>query len=236
MSRPLLAATEPARPINMPSTQASTTTATMRPQGTDGDWLTSSPRGRGPQRRKVPRSVWWCTCRSVRLAATICLSSSDSRPAASICLSFSMSDISSPTVRRNCDALRLSRGSAPRQSRRAESTRKSMPWTSSSRASRSTSSASTSLERAFECACSRAKETRNFARSSRAAPAPGSSASLSAPSPCLSDGSLISSSPSAPRSSAFKLYIRIMATPNPTAAVSTLCQLTSWTLPPSAST
>mmetsp|Transcript_27814 Transcript_27814/g.78748 ORF Transcript_27814/g.78748 Transcript_27814/m.78748 type:complete len:281 (+) Transcript_27814:153-995(+) len=182
MSMPLVQATEPARPMSMPSMTLSKTTAMIRPQGTfaasageatapsASAWPSMaaasggdgpSIRWRGTQRRKVARSVCRWTLRNVAATVVNCLSMAcGSRT--SISRIFVVSRSSSAVYARSRWSVGLSIGSAPRQRRRAESTRKSMPWISSSSPSLCTSSDSTHRRRASECCCSREKVMRSL--------------------------------------------------------------------------
>mmetsp|Transcript_80659 Transcript_80659/g.211746 ORF Transcript_80659/g.211746 Transcript_80659/m.211746 type:complete len:202 (-) Transcript_80659:414-1019(-) len=180
MNTPLDTATELASPMSMPSIPASRTTARMSPTGIGPSFtalsavstsLTSLSASLGAQRRKVALSACAWTCRSVSAVVRSCLSISASWPP-SILRSLATSSMSSPTWCLRRLVLWRSRGSTPRHKRRAESTRKSMPCTSSSTASRSTSSTSTSCANAVAWADRRASHMRSLERDSSSTPPP----------------------------------------------------------------
>mmetsp|Transcript_66810 Transcript_66810/g.196103 ORF Transcript_66810/g.196103 Transcript_66810/m.196103 type:complete len:268 (+) Transcript_66810:548-1351(+) len=178
MNTPLDTATELASPISMPSIPASSTTARMSPTGIGSSFaplsavsaaLVSLCIGLGAQRRKVALSACAWTCRSVAATTRSCLSIWPSW-LPSILRRLATSSMSSATWILRRSVLCRSSFSAPRQRRRAESTRKSMPCTSSSTASRSTSSDSTSCASAAACAERRASHMRSFVHDSWSTP------------------------------------------------------------------
>mmetsp|Transcript_89181 Transcript_89181/g.241912 ORF Transcript_89181/g.241912 Transcript_89181/m.241912 type:complete len:249 (-) Transcript_89181:45-791(-) len=212
----------------------STTTATTRPRGnaaaappSPSSASSSRSMRAGAQRRNVARSAceWmWRMSPSMTRSWPSTPSGRD-RSASLSCCAWRLS---SAVWWRSRALLCVSNGSAPLQIRRVESTRKSMPCTSSSTASVSTSCCPASSESLVECACRRANAMRSFALSS--------SLMLDLPwptqtcpgvfSPVPSSPAVDSPSPSSSPSSAFMPYISSSARAKPSSAARRLAQRT----------